>query len=672
MSKVSVIIPVYNVEKYLRKCLDSVINQTYKDLEIICINDGSTDNSLQILEKYSEKDERIKIINRQNGGLSAARNSGLDIAVGKYVYFVDSDDWIEPNTINELVNIIESYNVDVVIHEANNILNDSSFIGTNLDAQAWFDSYTKNNGIYDVPKEINRDICPVTWNKLYKVDIINKYYCRFPEGLVNEDELFLWTYMIHCKNFYYLNKKLYNYLRRSDSIMGTRDNSPKILDILEILSEIYKTVKKYKDINEYQEYLTQNYVNNINLLFQRMPKEYKREALNRIKEYYEKTNHDKSILKLYNEYKYKNKIVFNNFNGRGYGCNPKYIAEEIIRQDLPYELVWLVKDVDRVKDEFPKEIRLVEYNVENAIKEFASAKIWISNQRMPELYENGLFKKKEQFYIQTWHGSLGIKKCERSVENEKPWWCSWAKIDSKFIDCMISNSKFLTNLYSNDFYYNGEIFECGNPRNDIFFFQPYQKEDIRRKVCDKLSIPYDKKIILYAPTFRDSDYENKNFSIYQIDNIDNIISALKNKFNGDWVYAVRLHPNISDIYFSNMQSSEFINASLYTDMQEILVAADVLITDYSSCIYDFILTKKPAFIYAKDLELYNNSTELYYSLLETPFDISGNSDQLINCINNFNQSEYYKKVDDFINKMGCIDKGTASKSIVNIISNIIN
>ena len=310
MRKVSIIIPVYNVEKYLAKCLDSVINQTYNDLEIICVNDGSTDNSLQILEEYAKNDNRIKIINRQNGGLSAARNSGLDIATGEYCYFIDSDDWIELDTIEKLSVIAKTNNVDTVIHSAINIAEDGSCAEIADECNSWFKSYSQPIGIYNVPIELNIKIPTVTWNKLYKMSIIKEFNCRFPEGLVNEDELFLWTYMIHCKNYYYLDEKLYNYLRRSDSIMGTRDNSPKVLDILKIQEEIYKTVKKYKNINDYQEYLTQNYINEVNYLFERMPKQYRKEALNRIKQYYENINHDKRILKLYRKYKYKKLRLF--------------------------------------------------------------------------------------------------------------------------------------------------------------------------------------------------------------------------------------------------------------------------------------------------------------------------------------------------------------------------
>ena len=116
-SLVSVIIPIYNVEQYIEKCLDSVINQTYKDLEIICVNDCSPDNSAQILLEYAQRDTRIKIVNREkNGGLSAARNTGLDEAKGEYVYFIDSDDWIDLDYIEKMVSAITFSKTDVVVN----------------------------------------------------------------------------------------------------------------------------------------------------------------------------------------------------------------------------------------------------------------------------------------------------------------------------------------------------------------------------------------------------------------------------------------------------------------------------------------------------------------------------------------------------------------------------
>ncbi len=113
MPKISIIVPVYNVENYLKKCLDSIVNQTFKDIEIILINDGSTDNSLNICKEYAKKDHRIRLINKPNGGLSSARNVGIDLSTGEYLGFVDSDDWIALNMYEKLYNLCKIFNADI-------------------------------------------------------------------------------------------------------------------------------------------------------------------------------------------------------------------------------------------------------------------------------------------------------------------------------------------------------------------------------------------------------------------------------------------------------------------------------------------------------------------------------------------------------------------------------
>lgn len=115
MVKVSVVIPVYNVENYLEECLDSIINQTLKDIEIICINDGSTDASIDILEKYAKADSRIQIFNQNNSGLSAARNRGIELSKGEFVYFIDSDDYLDLNALKELYDLSVKYGTDFII-----------------------------------------------------------------------------------------------------------------------------------------------------------------------------------------------------------------------------------------------------------------------------------------------------------------------------------------------------------------------------------------------------------------------------------------------------------------------------------------------------------------------------------------------------------------------------
>lgn len=302
--KVSIIIPVYNVEKYLRKCLDSVVNQTFKDLEIICVNDGSTDNSLQILKEYANKDNRIKIIDKEYGGVSSARNAGMDVMSGEYCYFVDSDDWININAIEKLVDIITTNDVDVVVHNISVEPDNSECVKLAHESLKWINFFEKEDGIYEIQKNLNTQMASVVWNKLYKIDIINKFHCRFAEGLVWEDNLFLWTYGIHCKNYYYLNEKLYCHLRQLNSI-GSSQFSSKALDHLEIQKKIWETVKEYKNINDYKELLTKIYINVMkNRVFAKISSCDRKTALSRIKDYYRTTNHSNRILYLYLTYKF--------------------------------------------------------------------------------------------------------------------------------------------------------------------------------------------------------------------------------------------------------------------------------------------------------------------------------------------------------------------------------
>ena len=279
MPEISVIIPVYNVEKYLPKCLDSVLAQTFNDIEVICINDGSTDNSATILQNYALRDRRLKIINQDNQGVSAARNAGLKIVQSDYVMFVDSDDYIADDMAEKLYLCIKNSNADVAVCSAeciNELPKDASLevIRWQSWLQPWFDEYAKPTGIYDVPKTIKDEFISVVWNKLYKTSIIKNYHIEFPLSLIEEDEYWLWAYMLHSKRYAFLNERLYFYVQRSGSVMTTRHASNKVLDILEIEKQIYALARKYADIKDYQEILADWYIKTVaEILEYRVPKD---------------------------------------------------------------------------------------------------------------------------------------------------------------------------------------------------------------------------------------------------------------------------------------------------------------------------------------------------------------------------------------------------------------
>lgn len=266
MPKVSVIIPVYNVEQYLRECLDSVVNQTLKDIEIICVNDGSTDNSLSILEEYAANDKRIKVIDlKTNIKQGGARNRGLDIAQSDYIMFVDSDDYIEFNTLEKFYNAIIKNNCDIVISYFINFSSDTSEKSQKLCSQMeiYQNKHKKNTGLYHFDKNFNDYIVgPVA--KLYKKSIIDKYNIRFPENLIQEDEAFFWFYFSTINTIYYLNEPFYHRRIHIASTMYKRKYEYSgVMDMIEILKCIHDYLQKYNLYDEckiyYENYFKSKY-----------------------------------------------------------------------------------------------------------------------------------------------------------------------------------------------------------------------------------------------------------------------------------------------------------------------------------------------------------------------------------------------------------------------------
>lgn len=355
----------------------------------------------------------------------------------------------------------------------------------------------------------------------------------------------------------------------------------------------------------------------------------------------------------------KKKIVFSNFLGKGYGDNPKYIAQEILRQELDYTLVWLANDTSCMG--FPNSIKLVKAESIRAIYEMVTAKIWIDNVRKLR-YVN---KRKKQFYIQTWHGSIPLKKVEKDVEeNLSSGYVDSAKHDSKIADVFLSNGKFCTEIYRKSFWYNGRILEIGSPRCDVFFRENY---DADVKVRNFYNIKSDAKVAIYAPTFR----ADGNLEIYNID-FNNLIEVLEKKFGGEWIVLIRLHPNISNKADLITYGERLINATNYNDMYELLSISDILITDYSSTMFEFSLNYKPVFLYCSDIADYRKDRNLYFDLEKLPYKIAEDNGQLIKSIQEFDEEEYRNKVHLFYKELGIKESGNASVEVVKLINKIIN
>ena len=235
MPKVSLIIPVYNVENYIEKCLDSVVNQTLKDMEIIIVNDGSQDKSKQKIEKYLKKYSSIKYLEKENGGLSDARNYGMPHATGEYIAFLDSDDYVEKTMYEEMYNIAKKENADMV---------ECDFV--------WEYPNKKREDIgefYHSKKEMIEKGHVVAWNKLIKREIIEKTKIIFPVGLRYEDMEFFYKLVPYIDKVSFVKKCFVHYVQRENSIANTQNVRTK-----EIFTILDNVIKYYKENGLYEEY----------------------------------------------------------------------------------------------------------------------------------------------------------------------------------------------------------------------------------------------------------------------------------------------------------------------------------------------------------------------------------------------------------------------------------
>ncbi len=217
---ISIIVPVYKVEKYLEHCIRSILSQTYKNIEVILVDDGSPDHCGMICDRWAGKDKRVKIIHKANGGISSARNAGLDIAKGEYLAFVDSDDYIMPYMIEYLYEIIIKYNVPLAITNFKRAKeNEESRIDEKICLNKTSCKIIDQRVMMEMFQDNRYLLAAVAWNKLYRRDLFN--YIRFPEGKICEDGYIMHEIFGKCSKSILTLEKLYYYRIRSDSILGS-------------------------------------------------------------------------------------------------------------------------------------------------------------------------------------------------------------------------------------------------------------------------------------------------------------------------------------------------------------------------------------------------------------------------------------------------------------------
>lgn len=364
----------------------------------------------------------------------------------------------------------------------------------------------------------------------------------------------------------------------------------------------------------------------------------------------------------------QNKIIGVTMRGRKYGDNPQFIFEELYKIDSHIDFVWL--KADNYEYSLPKWIRGIPYKLSiKTIFELATAKVWIDTHRLRACIR----KRKSQLFIETWHGGLGIKKIEGDLPKvlSNPWDMAEIKNTAKLANVFISNSDHLSNIYRRAFFYKGNIYKCGYPKNDSLICP---SSDISLRVKKELGLALNKKILLYAPTFRNEFCycEERDFSVFDI-NYKIIKETVKNKWGGEWEILVKWHPTMIP-YVKRFvhHDPEVKDVTTYNDMQALICSTDIIISDYSSCIFDAALREIPCFTFATDFEEYKSSQGTYFEMEELPFPYAKNNEELIRNIQLFNHEDYLTQWNEFKIKMGLSETGHAGKDIAQKIYRILN
>lgn len=348
MAKVSVVIPVYNVEDYLGECLDSVVNQTLSDIEIICVNDGSTDKSLEILNEYASKDSRITVIDQENGGHAVATNRGMGLAKGKYLYLMDSDDILELNAFEDLVKIAEEKNVDFVIFQAINYYMDT-------DEYVEEDNYSMNDLAdfvgdsvfnWEDVKDYIFKITVTPWSKLYNREFVVRSGAKFPEGLIFDDNVFFWEVFFSAKRIAFHRQYLFK--RRWYSTSSTTAGDLRFLDSLEILKLIWEVFKKYGVFDIFKRRLYNRRVRIGYLRLIKIKDEYKSTYFNKFKESLDEISQQDWFDDFYDNLTKRNKMIFDSTKGTD---NPWEVILCITSFDYEHEIKKLTKENNKIKNE---------------------------------------------------------------------------------------------------------------------------------------------------------------------------------------------------------------------------------------------------------------------------------------------------------------------------------
>ncbi|MGN7312580.1 bifunctional glycosyltransferase/CDP-glycerol:glycerophosphate glycerophosphotransferase [Alkalicoccobacillus gibsonii] len=720
MDKISVIVTVFNKEDYIVRCIQSVYNQSYDNWELIVIDDGSTDTSQELITINSNKNNKVNILLKErNEGLAIARNHGLKMATGDQIFFLDADDYLLPDALSMLSvmsNVNDSPMIALRVQGSHKLKPIDSL---NVRTFKWKGS--RKSKVYS-----RKSVASILIRRSF-IENNNLYFDDQYQYLTDFD--FLLRSVDLVERIVYVNLPLYIRGECIDPIEKPAMSLEPIENYLEEYKLLVSNRKSYQRIINEEEGITLpspiDNVNYIEKLFLRLyfkeisfvaieSEDYFKKQFEELKSIlstfdaklrnrsgkigvlqlkahlggdYKKTiswiKRRKSLsgwklalknrqqlyrqigTQIFTKLPIKNKqIVFESFGGKSYSCSPRAIYEELQRVDPSYTCVWAFNDpsskeiVGNGKKVKRLSLRYYYY--------MATSKYWVINARVPKYIK----KRDETEYVQTWHGTP-LKRLAADMKEVHMPGTSTSTYKKNFYeeaqrwDYLVSPNDYSTEIFKRAFHFNKEVLDVGYPRNDLFYKEEINNPTSIANLKERIGLPSDKKVILYAPTWRDDEFYGKGEYKFDI-KLD--LFDMKKRLGDEYVVVLRMHYLIADNLNVDGLEGFAYNFSDYDDIAELYLVSDILITDYSSVFFDYANLNRPILFYTYDLDKYRNDLRGFYIDFEqeAPGPILLESEQVIDSIERINevQEEYRVVVTNFKSKFCHLDDGLAAKKII--------
>jgi len=736
----SIIVPIYNVQTYLRECLDSVLNQDFEDYEIIVVDDCSPDHSGDIAEEMARKDSRIKPLHlEKNVGLGLARNAGVAVARGEYVLFLDGDDTFAPGSLKAIAAKLGANNRPELL-----VYNYSRVWWDGKQAVSWGAELLArlSPGVF-VPRDHLAlfNLLPIACNKAYRRDFLERLGVHFRTGFY-EDISFTYTIWLNARTAVTINRVVLLYRQRREGGSILSSTSPKHFDIFAQYELVFAEADRIGLDSRTRKHLYDVMINHFVTILQhkgRLAKTDKKrffeQAAVLAKSLYPATdNTQNSNLpsnirgRIFRERSYgafalyswfdvrrvptrrrlgkiywpvrrgvrkvralgrlyygsmrllpidPKLVVFSEYWGTGFGCNPRAIFEEMQRIAPDFTAIWIL---DKSKQGLlPPGVKAIEPDGIKQWAAFARAKYFVNNVNFPGAY----VKRPGQVHIQTMHGTplkfCGLDVMGSSVagnavdpnrvtprQNGNVVSPDAARTRQEFVDLLrrsdrwdyaLSSNAYSTEMWSHAYPCSYTWLEYGYPRNDVLVRST--SDDVTR--CrESLGVGDDRTLVLYAPTFRESAGDTS----LRLD-----LERLLDSIPDDYVLLVRAHhtTSLGPAVDRLEREGRLINGSRLPSIIDCYLAADILITDYSSVMFDFAILDKPIIVYADDWDSYRETRGTYFDLLQQPPGaVAVNQDQLTTILVDrlYQDVQSRERLAEFRQRFCSFDDGHAAENVI--------